>query len=138
MPGLTLAQNVDAAARVQPRGARGRGRSARASCSTWSASATAPTALPRELSAGQQQRVVIARALVNRPTLLLADEPSSDLDEDTEDEIMEIFSRVHAEQGLTIIMVTHARNLIPFGTRHLEMGDGTVRADGVAAAGNGD
>ena len=88
-------------------------------------------ALPRELSAGQQQRVVIARALVNRPTLLLADEPSSDLDEDTEDEIMEIFSRVHAEQGLTVVMVTHARNLIPFGTRHLEMGDGTVRADGV-------
>ncbi len=83
-------------------------------------------ALPRELSAGQQQRVVIARALVNRPTILLADEPSSDLDEDTEDEIMQIFSRVHAEQGLTVAMVTHARNLIPFGTRHLEMGDGTV------------
>jgi ABC-type lipoprotein export system ATPase subunit len=84
-------------------------------------------ALPRELSARQQQRVVIARALVNRPTILLADEPSSDLDEDTEDEIMQIFSRVHAEQGLTIAMVTHARNLTPFGTRHLEMGDGTVR-----------
>jgi ABC-type lipoprotein export system ATPase subunit len=82
-------------------------------------------ALPRELSAGQQQRVVIARALVNRPELLLADEPSSDLDEETEEEIMEIFSRVHA-QGLTIMMVTHARNLIPFGTRHLEMADGTV------------
>jgi ABC-type lipoprotein export system ATPase subunit len=84
-------------------------------------------ALPRELSAGQQQRVVIARALVNRPTLLLADEPSSDLDEETEAEIMEIFRRVHAEGGLTIMMVTHARNLIPVGTRHLEMGDGTVR-----------
>ena len=71
--------------------------------------------------------MVIARALINRPTLLLADEPSSDLDEDTEAEIMEIFSRVHAEQGLTIMMVTHARNLIAFGTRHLEMADGTVR-----------
>jgi ABC-type lipoprotein export system ATPase subunit len=82
-------------------------------------------ALPRELSAGQQQRVVIARALVNRPELLLADEPSSDLDEETEAEIMELFSRVH-EQGLTIMMVTHARNLISFGTRHLEMADGTV------------
>jgi putative ABC transport system ATP-binding protein len=86
-------------------------------------------ALPRELSAGQQQRVVIARALVNRPELLLADEPSSDLDEETEAEIMEIFSRVHA-QGLTIMMVTHARNLIAFGTRHLEMADGTVVAAG--------
>jgi ABC-type lipoprotein export system ATPase subunit len=84
-------------------------------------------ALPRELSAGQQQRVVIARALVNRPTLLLADEPSSDLDEETEGEIMEIFARVH-EQGLTIMMVTHARNLISYGTRHLEMADGTVVA----------
>jgi putative ABC transport system ATP-binding protein len=94
-------------------------------------------ALPRELSAGQQQRVVIARALVNRPTILLADEPSSDLDEDTEDEIMQIFSRVHAEQGLTVAMVTHARNLIPFGTRHLEMGDGTVSADNTSAGING-
>jgi ABC-type lipoprotein export system ATPase subunit len=53
------------------------------------------SALPRELSAGQQQRVVIARALINRPTLLLADEPSSDLDQDTEAEIMEIFRRIH-------------------------------------------
>ncbi len=89
-------------------------------------------ALPRELSAGQQQRVVIARALVNRPELLLADEPSSDLDEETEAEIMEIFSRVH-QQGLTIMMVTHARNLIPFGTRHLEMADGTIREETVRA-----
>ncbi len=86
-------------------------------------------ALPRELSAGQQQRVVIARALINRPTLLLADEPSSDLDQDTEAEIMEIFSRIHAEQRLTIVMVTHARNLISYGTRHLEMADGTVLED---------
>jgi ABC-type lipoprotein export system ATPase subunit len=94
-------------------------------------------ALPRELSAGQQQRVVIARALVNRPTILLADEPSSDLDEETEDEIMRIFSRVHSEQGLTVVMVTHARNLIPFGTRHLEMGDGTVRDEDSGVGVNG-
>ena len=84
-------------------------------------------ARPRELSAGQQQRVVIARALINRPTLLLADEPSSDLDEETEAEIMEILRRIHAEQALTIMMVTHARQLVAFGTRHLEMVDGTVR-----------
>jgi putative ABC transport system ATP-binding protein len=94
-------------------------------------------ALPRELSAGQQQRVVIARALVNRPTLLLADEPSSDLDQDTEAEIMEIFRRIHAEQGLTIMMVTHARNLIAYGTRHLEMADGTVREDTEHTESNG-
>jgi putative ABC transport system ATP-binding protein len=86
-------------------------------------------ALPRELSAGQQQRVVVARALINHPTLLLADEPSSDLDEETEAEIMEIFRRIHAERGLTIMMVTHSRDLIAYGTRHLEMADGTVRED---------
>ena len=94
-------------------------------------------ALPRELSAGQQQRVVIARALINRPTLLLADEPSSDLDQDTEAEIMEIFRRIHAEQSLTIMMVTHARNLIAYGTRHLEMADGTVREETEHAESNG-
>jgi ABC-type lipoprotein export system ATPase subunit len=94
-------------------------------------------AYPRELSAGQQQRVVIARALVNRPTLLLADEPSSDLDEETEAEIMEIFRRVHAEQALTIMMVTHARHLVSFGTRHLEMADGTVREDTLHRAPSG-
>ena len=85
------------------------------------------TARPRELSAGQQQRVVIARALINRPTLLLADEPSSDLDRETEAEIMEILRRIHAEQGVTIMMATHARQLVAFGTRRLEMVDGTVR-----------
>ena len=86
-------------------------------------------ALPRQLSAGQQQRVVIARALVNAPSLLLADEPSSDLDEETEAEIMDIFGRIHAERALTVLMVTHARHLIAVGTRHLEMSDGTVRDD---------
>ena len=94
-------------------------------------------ALPRELSAGQQQRVVVARALINRPTLLLADEPSSDLDQETEAEIMEIFRRIHAEQDLTILMATHARNLIAYGTRHLEMADGTVREDTEHAEDNG-
>lgn len=84
-------------------------------------------AYPRELSAGQQQRVVIARALINRPELLLADEPSSDLDEETEAEIMALFSKVHAERGLTMVMVTHTRQLVAFGTRHVEMTDGALR-----------
>jgi ABC-type lipoprotein export system ATPase subunit len=85
-------------------------------------------AYPRELSAGQQQRVVVARALVNRPALLLADEPTSDLDEETEAEIMALFGRIHDERDITIVMVTHARQLIPFGTRHLEMAAGAVVA----------
>jgi ABC-type lipoprotein export system ATPase subunit len=94
-------------------------------------------ARPRELSAGQQQRVVIARALINRPEFLLADEPSSDLDEQTEAEIMDIFSRIHAEQGLTIMMVTHTLKLVAFGTRHLEMTDGTVREQAAPAGARG-
>jgi ABC-type lipoprotein export system ATPase subunit len=84
---------------------------------------------PRQLSAGQQQRVVIARALINRPELLLADEPSSNLDEDTETEIMTLFSRIHAETDITIVMVTHARQLVAYGTRHAQMSDGVLGAD---------
>jgi ABC-type lipoprotein export system ATPase subunit len=83
---------------------------------------------PRQLSAGQQQRVVVARALVNRPELLLADEPSSDLDEDTEAEIMTLFGRIHGETGVTIVMVTHARELVAYGTRHGQMAAGGLES----------
>jgi ABC-type lipoprotein export system ATPase subunit len=86
------------------------------------------TSYPRQLSAGQQQRVVIARALINEPALLMADEPSSDLDEDTENEIMALFSRIHGETGITIVMVTHARQLVAFGTRHVQMAAGSLEA----------
>jgi ABC-type lipoprotein export system ATPase subunit len=79
---------------------------------------------PRQLSAGQQQRVVIARALINRPELLLADEPSSNLDEETEAEIMTLFRRIHAETGVTIALVTHSTQLVAYGTRHIAMADG--------------
>jgi ABC-type lipoprotein export system ATPase subunit len=81
---------------------------------------------PRQLSAGQQQRVVIARALVGKPELLLADEPSSDLDEQTEREIMELFSRIHTETGITVVMVTHTSQLVAYGTRHVEMTAGQL------------
>jgi ABC-type lipoprotein export system ATPase subunit len=83
-------------------------------------------AFPRQLSAGQQQRVVIARALINRPEVLFADEPSSDLDEQTEQEIMELFSRIHRDTSVTIVMVTHSTQLVSFGTRAVEMARGTV------------
>jgi ABC-type lipoprotein export system ATPase subunit len=91
------------------------------------------TAYPRELSAGQQQRVVVARALVNRPALLLADEPTSDLDEETEAEMMALFRRIHDERDITIVMVTHTRQLISYGTRHVEMATGSI-VTGVAVA----
>jgi ABC-type lipoprotein export system ATPase subunit len=82
---------------------------------------------PRQLSAGQQQRVVIARALMNEPELLLADEPSSDLDEQTETEIMSLFADIHKRTGVSIMMVTHASQLIEYGTRAVEMSAGKLR-----------
>jgi ABC-type lipoprotein export system ATPase subunit len=84
------------------------------------------TAYPRQLSAGQQQRVVIARALMNQPLMLLADEPTSNLDEKTELEIMELFRDLHTSMGLTIMMVTHMRQLVAYGTRAVEMANGQV------------
>ncbi len=63
--------------------------------------------LPRQLSGGQEQRVAIARALVTQPTLLLADEPTGDLDRTNADAVMDLFGRLHRERGQTIVMVTH-------------------------------
>jgi putative ABC transport system ATP-binding protein/lipoprotein-releasing system ATP-binding protein len=83
-------------------------------------------ALPRQLSAGQQQRVVVARALLNRPEILLADEPTSDLDEQTEREIMDLFGEIHAETEVTILMVTHSTELIRYGTRSIRMASGRI------------
>lgn len=82
---------------------------------------------PRQLSAGQQQRVVIARALVHRPEVLLADEPTSNLDEQTEQEIMALFRAVHAETGVTVVLVTHAAQLVGAGTRAVTMAAGELR-----------
>jgi ABC-type lipoprotein export system ATPase subunit len=81
---------------------------------------------PRQLSAGQQQRVVIARALINQPEVLLADEPTSNLDEKTEMEIMGLFRQIHSETGVTIMMVTHTSQLVPYGTRTIVMGHGEI------------
>ena len=84
------------------------------------------TALPRQLSAGQQQRVVIARSLINEPAILMADEPTSNLDEQTEREIMATLERTHSAQGVAIVMVTHTRSLSVQGTRMIEMAEGSV------------
>jgi ABC-type lipoprotein export system ATPase subunit len=84
------------------------------------------TAYPRQLSAGQQQRVVIARSLINQPQWLLADEPTSNLDEKTEAEIVNLFRDLHASLGLTIVLVTHTRQLVSSGMRTIEMADGRI------------
>ncbi len=89
-------------------------------------------ACPRQLSAGQQQRVVIARALMNQPRLLLADEPTSNLDEKTELEILDLFRELHASMGITIMMVTHTSQLVSYGTRSVEMANGQIVTEGAS------
>jgi putative ABC transport system ATP-binding protein len=84
---------------------------------------------PNQLSGGQQQRVAIARALVNNPKLLLADEPTGNLDTRTSVEVMDIFQRLNREQGLTIVLVTHERDIAEYGTRIIAFRDGRVRGD---------
>lgn len=85
-------------------------------------------AYPRQLSAGQQQRVVIARSLINDPEILLADEPTSNLDAETEREVMALFAEIHATRGVTVLMVTHAPQLVPACARLVEMADGAICA----------
>jgi len=84
------------------------------------------TSYPRQLSAGQQQRVVIARSLINQPEILLADEATSDLDEQTEHEIMELLKEIHDKSAVTILMVTHTTQLVSYGTRALQMANGVL------------
>jgi ABC-type lipoprotein export system ATPase subunit len=86
-------------------------------------------AYPRQLSAGQQQRVVIARALINEPELLLADEPTSNLDEQTAKEIMDIFHDIHQNKGITVLLVTHTGEITTSGTRSIFMANGSIASD---------
>ncbi len=88
---------------------------------------------PNQLSGGQQQRVAIARALVNDPSILLADEPTGNLDSRTSVEVMEVFQHLN-QQGITILIVTHEPDIANFAKRQIVFRDGKIRTDRIIAA----
>jgi len=91
---------------------------------------------PNQLSGGQQQRVAIARALVNRPSLLLADEPTGNLDTPTSMEILDIFENLNREQGITVVLVTHEESIARFARRVIVFRDGQIVSDDANAPGH--
>jgi putative ABC transport system ATP-binding protein len=85
--------------------------------------------MPNQLSGGQQQRVAIARALINEPQIVLADEPTGNLDSHTGNEIMEEFQRINREHGQTIVMVTHEADIAAYASRQITVRDGLIESD---------
>jgi putative ABC transport system ATP-binding protein len=84
---------------------------------------------PNQLSGGQQQRVAIARALLNNPSILLADEPTGNLDSRTSVEVLEIFQRLRNERKITIVLITHDRQIAEYGSRIVAFKDGRIVGD---------
>ncbi len=97
--------------------------SRRWACTGWE------THTPAELSGGQQQRVAIARAIVTRPTLLLADEPTGNLDTQRSREIMELLTALNRDQGITVLLVTHEAEMAHYAKRVVRFVDGLVDTD---------
>jgi putative ABC transport system ATP-binding protein len=89
---------------------------------------------PSQLSGGEQQRVAIARALVNHPSILLADEPTGNLDSRTSEEIMAIFQRLNGDLGITVIMITHEPDIASYAKRKILFKDGRVVDDQINAS----
>ena len=89
--------------------------------------------MPNQLSGGQQQRVAIARALVNQPTIILADEPTGNLDSRTSVEVMGVFQYLNREHGITIALVTHEPDIAEYTKRVVVFKDGRIKRDQVVA-----
>jgi putative ABC transport system ATP-binding protein len=113
------------AARVSPAERRRRARAALAAVGL----ADREDHHPSQLSGGQQQRVAVARALLNDPAILLADEPTGNLDSRTSLEVMDIFQRLKAERGITIVLITHEPQVAEYGSRIIRFKDGVVVSD---------
>ena len=88
---------------------------------------------PNQLSGGQQQRVAIARALITKPQILLADEPTGNLDTRTSIEVMGIFQRLNVERGITVLVITHEHDIAEYGTRIIRCRDGHIVSDQAVA-----
>ena len=84
---------------------------------------------PNQLSGGQQQRVAIARALINRPSILLADEPTGNLDTRTSLEVMDLFQQLNQTRGITVLLITHEMDIAEHATRIMSFRDGGVLTD---------
>ncbi len=84
---------------------------------------------PADMSGGQQQRVAVARAIVTRPELLLADEPSANLDSHTTRELLQLFQDINTERGMTIVTATHDPGVMQFARRHVGLRDGLIESD---------
>ncbi|HXJ17661.1 MAG TPA: ATP-binding cassette domain-containing protein, partial [Candidatus Polarisedimenticolia bacterium] len=130
LPRMTLEENVELPLRLAEVDRRERAERVRAAVERVRLSARL-THRPSELSGGEQQRAALARALVNRPTILLADEPTGNLDSATGDEIMLLLREINETLGMTIVMVTHEHPRAErFAHRILHMSDGKLAGDG--------
>jgi putative ABC transport system ATP-binding protein len=134
IPTLTAAQNVEVA--LAPRGVAGPELRQQADRLLGSVDLAARAEhLPSQLSGGEQQRVAIARALANEPRVLLADEPTGNLDSETGSEIVELLRSLSSELGQTVVLVTHDQAIASRASRVVRMRDGRVLAEPVAARG---
>ena len=134
LPRTTALENVELPLQYRGVGARERRKRAQAVARRRSASAIACDHTPNQLSGGQQQRVAIARALVTDPPLLLADEPTGNLDTRTSLEVLALLQRLNRDRGITIVLVTHERDIAACASRVVTMRDGRIVSDVVQDA----